>query len=618
MASAKENLSLSSLARRKPYGLVLLSGILLAASFPPSPCYLLIYVAFVPLLVLFEPGIVAEKGLEDAVFYPFKRIAIVFWRLITLQPLWRKGMGLRGVSRYEMQEISGNAQLFRYSYAALFVWNAICCYWLGLTAFQATNFAEAMANAVAGILAIALNPLLMAIPFQLLARMRHRVPMTWAVLAWACYWLTFEFLHMNWELSWPWLTLGNALSYHPEWIQYAEYTGVLGVSTHILLVNVLVYVLLRQIPVRRRGAWAGALATVIVFVMGFPLYESGRLTSPSRSALYATDSLHVRLIQPNIDPYPGNASLTAEEQIEHYRRLILSQPVDSGTVVILPERAIPLALEPRTMLRGRALAPLWDIVDSFHVQLLTGLDDYEDFQDTADAPISARENYRIIDGKRTLVYTDYYNSAWVMQADRNTQVYRKAKLVPMVERVPFLRGLRILKFLNLDPAKGISSYGRPDSMGLLMTGDSIPTQVMICYESAFGDHTRQKTALGAQWIAMITNDGWWGNSSGYVQHAGLSVLRAIENRRAIARCANNGRSMIVGADGQVTQETDWWTEAVIDAAIPLYTYETFYVRHGDYLGWGALAMTALLLSVSGFLRLRARQKSLIESSVEDV
>jgi apolipoprotein N-acyltransferase len=606
MASSKEKLSWSSLARRKPYGLVLLSGILLAASFPPSPVNYLIYIAFVPLMVLFEKGVVEERKLEDGIFLPFKRAAILLWRLLTLQFIWRPGMRGLGMLSYQPHEISGNAQLFRYSYAAFFIWNVICCYWIMLTALGAANLAEALVSAVAGVVAITINPILMSVPLQLHARLRRHLNPELGALCLAVLWLAFEYLHMNWELGWPWLTLGNALSFHPALIQYAEYTGVLGISAQILLCNWLVYVGLRW--VRRKWAIAAAAfgGAMLLVLLGFLL--NAPLTDPARPALQSTGSLRVRMVQPNIDPYPQAQALTVEEQIEHYSRLILATPLDTGRIVMLPEKAIAQALEPRAMLKGRMLAPLWALIDSFQVEILTGLEDYEDYEDTIEAPISAHENYRIVDGKRHLVYTDYYNSAWVMHVNRNTQVYRKGKLVPMVERVPFLRGLRILKFLHIDPAKGMASYGRPDSLRLLYTADSIPTSVLICYESAFGDHTRQKTALGAQWIAMITNDGWWGNSSGYVQHAGLSIIRAIENRRTIARCANNGRSMIVAATGETSQATAWWTEAVIDADIPLYDYQTFYVRHGDYIGQIACVLSLALMSLSFVLRRLRRNR----------
>ncbi len=595
-----------SQAKRKPYLLVLLSAALLGVSFPPSPLNFCIYFAFVPLLLLYEQGVIPETVMEGGVFLPFKRLSIVLWRVLSLQFLWRPALRGKAVLQYAAVEISGNAQLFRHTYAAFFIWNLICCYWLMLVALGASTLVEGVVSAVAGVLAIALNPLLMAIPFQFQARLRRYLSPTVAALALLPLWLAFEYFHYHWDLSWPWLTLGNALSYHPAMIQYAEYTGVLGISAHILLCNWLVYVGLRQIG--RKAILAAALLVTALAWALLPLLLAAPLTDPERTALQSTDTLHVRMIQPNIDPFALGDELTAEKRIDLYKELILSQPLDSGRIIMLPERAILRAMEPRTMLHGRVLEPFWELVDSFQVQILTGLEDFKNFEDTITAPISARESYRMVAGKRQLVYSVHYNSAWIINISRSTQLYRKGKLVPMVERVPFLRGLRWLKFLNLDPAKGLLNFGRPDSLTLLYDVDSIPTNVLICYESAFGDHTRQKTEMGGRWIAMITNDGWWRQSSGYIQHAGMSIIRAIENRRTIARCANNGRSMIVAATGEVSHVSDWGVEAVIDADVPLYDYQTFYVRHGDLVGIIACWLSGIIVVLGWAMRFLKRRR----------
>lgn len=595
------------LARNKPYWLVALTGLLLAASFPPSPLNGLIYIAFVPLFVLFELDMVPERQPEDVVFLPFKRLILVLWRIGTLQWIWRRSTRLLKVFRYQRRIISGHAQLFRYSYSVFLIWNALCCYWLVLTALGAGSVPEALVNVVAGVLAITLNPLLMSIPFQLHSRLRHFLPAELAVLCLCVFWIAFEYLHFNWELSWPWLTLGHALSFHPEMIQYAEYTGVLGISAQILICNFLLYVGLRQL--RRKIVWSVISLVGAIVLFSLPYLFGPVLTDPARQAFQSADSIHVRVIQPDVDPFANRNSLSADSMVHQYVHQILANPIDSGTFVMLPEKAVEQALDPVDILKGRLLAPLWEIVDSFGIEILTGLEDVEHYPDSLEAPISAREGYLMVGTKRKLIYDDHYNSALIMNSDHNTLVYRKGHLVPMVERVPFLKGLRALKFLHIDPAKGMLSYARPDSLSLLYTLSGIPTNVMICYESTFGDHTRRKTLMGARWIAMITNDAWWRNSSGYIQHAGLCVLRAIENRRAIARCANNGRSMFVDATGHVSQVTTYSEVATLNATLPLYDYTTYYVRHGDYIGKVACVLTALLMILGFLLHFRRRKET---------
>jgi apolipoprotein N-acyltransferase len=608
MESSRGKWSWYWLARNKPYWLIVLTGLLLAASFPPSPLNYLIYIAFVPIFVLFEVGIVPERQPEDTIFLPFKRILLVIWRFATLQFIWRRSTRGVKVFRYRRRMISGNAQLFRYSYGIFFLWNLLCCYWLMLTALGANSVQVAFVNVVAGVLAIALNPVLMSIPWQLHSRFRHFLAPELSALALCCFWIAFEYLHFNWELAWPWLTLGHALSFHPEMIQYVEFTGVLGISVQILLVNVLLYTVVRHLRTARVKSLIAVAGAIALFAA--PYIVGNALTDPSREAFFSQDSLRVRIVQPDLDPFVQRSNISTQQTIDRLVAQIMEVPLDSGTIVMLPEKAIDQPLDPVSILKGRLLAPLWAIVDSFDVEILTGIEDIETYPDSIDPPISAREGYALVGQKRKLVYTDHYNSALFLNADHNTLVYRKGHLVPMVERVPFLKGLRSLKFLHIDPAKGMESYGRPDSLLLSHTLNGIPTNILICYESAFGDHTRRKTLLGAQWIAMITNDAWWRQSSGYIQHAGLCVIRAIENRRAIARCANNGRSMFVDARGNISQETDYSVPAMIEGNVPLYSYITYYVRHGDYIGKGALGITGLLVLLGIFMHYRRKKQRL--------
>jgi apolipoprotein N-acyltransferase len=96
-------------------------------------------------------------------------------------------------------------------------------------------------------------------------------------------------------------------------------------------------------------------------------------------------------------------------------------------------------------------------------------------------------------------------------------------------------------------------------------------------------------------MAIITNDAWWGNTPGYRQHLSYASLRAIETRRAIARCANTGISAIISPSGEIIQPTPWWEPAVIEGEIPLRDDITFFVAHGDFIGRICTFLFCLLL-----------------------
>ena len=101
---------------------------------------------------------------------------------------------------------------------------------------------------------------------------------------------------------------------------------------------------------------------------------------------------------------------------------------------------------------------------------------------------------------------------------------------------------------------------------------------------------------GADLIAIITNDGWWGNTPGYHQHENYARLRAIETRRWIVRSANTGVSCVIDPDGNIIDPQPWVQAAAIKQAVPaLNSKLTIYVRYGDLLSKAALLLAILFL-----------------------
>ena len=108
---------------------------------------------------------------------------------------------------------------------------------------------------------------------------------------------------------------------------------------------------------------------------------------------------------------------------------------------------------------------------------------------------------------------------------------------------------------------------------------------MICYESIFGEFvTDYVSEAGANFIFVITNDGWWGNTPGYVQHNSFSRLRAIETSRSIARSANTGISAFINQRGDILQRLGWWKRGGMKDTLNANDTITFYVKYGDYIG----------------------------------
>ena len=130
-------------------------------------------------------------------------------------------------------------KLFGLFYLAFLTWNFLTTWWI----VNSTVFGAVMA--------IACNSLFMALVWLAFNGVARKVKPLYGYAALIAFWISFEFLHYNWELAWPWLALGNSLAEKPEWIQWYEYTGVFGGSLWILLANILLFLSLKKIRAKK-------------------------------------------------------------------------------------------------------------------------------------------------------------------------------------------------------------------------------------------------------------------------------------------------------------------------------------------------------------------------------
>ncbi|MEL6652427.1 MAG: apolipoprotein N-acyltransferase, partial [Bacteroidota bacterium] len=252
----------------------------------------------------------------------------------------------------------------------------------------------------------------------------------------------------------------------------------------------------------------------------------------------------------------------------------------------------------------RLIQPLWRQVYLHNLSLMSGFIEFRLYDKTTE-PIPVH-TYQFVNNRlpsRCLnypaefdtVYLDQNNASFLLRTDTIPQTFQKAKLVPMVERMPFLDVLTFLKDLAPSLGGSVGGYGYPDSVRNLVLHTQDKVAPMICYESEYGDYVRQFVKKGARLMTIVTNDGWWGESSGHIQHAHFSTLRAIETRRDIARSANTGTSLFTDNRGYIHQDTEFWVPTQIDRKLSLYDGQTFYVQHGDYLGDIVAGLSLLLL-----------------------
>lgn len=488
---------------------------------------------------------------------------------------------------YVEAHTSSGRHFLRLAYVHFFIWNLGSTWWIY------------NASAAGAALAIVLNSLFMCVPWLLMRRVRKTLGQSAGYASLICFWLAFETLHHHWDLSWPWLTLGNVFASHPHWVQWYEGTGATGGSVWVLLCNIFTAQLVMHYRkhgvLKKLQGLALGLLVLVPFSASYLLYQSrqAKLVT-NRSA-----TRNVVVVQPNVDPY--NEKFTAGTQAQQIQALILlsEQQIDSATsLVIWPETAIPVRVDEAALQANAYYEPVWQFLARHpQLSLLTGIDSYRFYtsKQTQTARFAENDN----------LYYDVFNTAALLDRPDSLQFYHKAKLVPGVEGLPaFLLWMAPL-FESFGGAAG--SLGRDAERTVFRDKSAyFSAAPIICYESIYSDYVTDYVRKGANLLTIITNDGWWGNTPGYRQHMAYARLRAIETRRWVARSANTGISCFIDPVGTVYQPQPWNTKAAIKMMIEPLQAQTFYVRHGDYLARISVVAAMLFLAILAIFNLRKR------------
>lgn len=198
---------------------------------------------------------------------------------------------------------------------------------------------------------------------------------------------------------------------------------------------------------------------------------------------------------------------------------------------------------------------------------------------------------------------EYYVSAYLVSPQRKTiSRYDKVHLVPYGEYVPLKKWVPFL-------GKIVAHVGDfiPGKKGATLPWKNDNLGIQICYEIIFPGLSRAMVNHNATLLVNITNDAWFGQTSGPYQHFSMTVFRAVENRRSLARAANTGISGFVDPVGRILAATPLMQEAVVTQTVPLIKEKTIYTRFGDVFAWACLALvlSVILFKVGRYmLRLR--------------
>ncbi|MDP4218905.1 MAG: apolipoprotein N-acyltransferase [Bacteroidota bacterium] len=515
---------------------------------------------------------------------------------------------------------------FTRGYLAMFVLTLAATYWVGGWKGEGSVDPFLM---VAGIALDFIHPIFLIVPVLLYDVTRRRFGRIAALVALPIYWIGFEYWHSTGDFAFPWLSLYNTQTYNTAYIQFIEFTGSYGLSLVILIVNILLYVTIRfnvifGKPVATAAAMTGmkkhakaiCLSVVGMLILLPYLYGIWALSGiPTTEPKSYPRWIGVTIIQPNINPWDkwstGTQAIT--DSMERATRSALRDSSIRSDLILWPETAItyPITLP----WRKNDLRDLYHFVDQIGKPILTGIPDREEYFKGKDSiPDDAKKS-----GDPSLFHRDW-NSAMLFGKDLSGkfyyQRYHKQKLVPFGEAVPFVEELPFLGDLfqwgvglgSWNHGQGYDFFRMPFVGQLRTAPDTAKICTMICYESVYPSYVREFVRSGAEIIAVITNDGWYGKSSGPYQHNRFAILRAVENRRWIIRSANTGISSVIDDKGRIVEERPLFESASITRKIPLLREETLYTRLGDFIAlpceWASGGMTLMFI----FLRLKRKKK----------
>ncbi|MHA4893365.1 apolipoprotein N-acyltransferase [Pedobacter sp. PWIIR3] len=482
-------------------------------------------------------------------------------------------------------------RVFLFAGLTFVIWNTASIYWV-YNAISAIN--DPFTSILVSLIPYGLGALLMTFSFWMYHRLSRIANRTIAYVGLVTFYISMEYLHQTWDLSFPWMTLGNGLSDMHQLAQWYEYTGVYGGSAWILISNILAFEAYKKVI--QPGP---ALKPIAIWLIWIIIPVAISLTSYYKYTEQVAP-VNVVVVQPDIDPYEKFTSMSSMDQLHILTRLSDSLAQPNTEYFIWPETAIPQpTVEDRIRSSAEFITAQSFLSKYKNGTIITGIESVKLYNDKETVSAKVNSNGGFLDN---------YNAALQIENSANVQFYHKSKLVPGVEKMPFPNALSVLGPIFEGFGGTMGGWGWQDKPGVFYAYSGIGVVPVICYESLWGSWIGEAVKNNAQFIAVITNDAWWGNTSGKDQHLRYAKLRAIETRRYVVRSANTGISAIINQKGDITQQTKWWTRTALKADINMNDELTFYVRNGDLIAIFSYLLGGLLALFVCFSKLKSTFK----------
>jgi len=454
------------------------------------------------------------------------------------------------------------ASISRATFLFSFVFSIITIYWVGSWSSEADPFLM-----MGGAALLFAYPCVLLIPSTLYYLTKKVFPKFDALWLFPFFWVTLEYLLTLTDLRFPWLLLGHGLAKFNLFIQVVDIIGTFGLSLITVYINLLLYKALFE-KKREHGINLIQVSSAVVIFIVLILYGIYKTSTFKISE----KKVRVGIIQPDLNPWDKWEVGNINSLLDLYFNLSEKAVNDGAKVILWPETALPVYAFGGTY--KFVEDTIFNFVSENKVSLLTGMPDIIYYTDTTDIPDDAKY------AEQGKIYYATYNAMLLLNpGTRQVQRYGKMKLVPLGERVPFADLLPVLgDIFKWGVGLGGWNIGKDTTVFNINSSfvDTIKVGGLVCYESVDPTFVSAFVQKGAEIITVVTNDSWYGKSSGPYQHKEFAMLRAVENRRSVVRCANGGISCIINALGETETETELFTRTFLVGEVSIQNEVTFY------------------------------------------
>ncbi|MDQ1160875.1 apolipoprotein N-acyltransferase [Chryseobacterium sp. SORGH_AS 447] len=520
---------------------------------------------------------------------------VPFFIFFALVPLLMMEHGVSKFSDYDRK----SWVVFGLSYLCFVIWNAVTTGWL-----YGSKNPDGSHSMMAVLFPVLVNSFLYALVFQCYHWYKNAQGTYWGLAFLIAIWMSFEKFHLGWELTWPWLNLGNVFSDYPKLIQWYDTLGATGGSFWVLLTNVLIFYTVRIWQAGRKRKDLIKNTSIVAALVILPMIIS--VVKYNSFDEKPIGSVNVLMLQPDLDPYAekySQDSLTIENDL-----LSLAERNSKGKIdyYIAPETALPGngSISETAFEKSLILNNIKGFLSKHPGSVFTtGISSHHFYTSENGLP---KEAYQLNPG----LWVERFNSAIQVIPNQKVEVYHKGKLVPGVEIFPYISYLKPLlgnaminlggTVASLGTDKERTAFSNPFNKGKVAP--------IICYESIYGEFTGDYVKKGANFLAIMTNDSWWGVTEGHKQLLSYAKLRAIETRREIARAANSGISAHINVKGEIIEDTFYGDKTALYAKVNLYDGMTFYTKAGDLLSRFSIFALGFLLFYFLIKRFQNRTK----------